>query len=115
MFRIRFDETFTPAVISAIRNLTASSFEINERGGATVGVITRKPVPLPSSVTQGPVTFDVLYDNFAQLANGLGYSLTVSNDDSIIFTPHACARSKYIVVVHTKIARYRDVGVLVGG
>ena len=32
-----------------------------------------------------------------------------------LITPCACARGKVIVVVHTKIARYRDLGVLASG
>ena len=75
---LQFDETFTPAVIGAIEKLVVGSFEINEGGNAIQGVATNRQLQLPSSVTQGPVALDILYNDFAQQTNGLGYSLSVS-------------------------------------
>ena len=77
-FKIRLDETFTPAVISAIENLQLSSFVIDERGNAVEGVATDRRMSLGPDVTHGPVTIDVQFDDFPQLTGGLGYSLTVS-------------------------------------
>ena len=78
-FHLRFDETFTPAVISAISILRASSFGINSNGDVTVSEATTRPIHLGSkNVTQGPFSLDVLFDNLAQRTNGLGYQVTVS-------------------------------------
>ncbi len=77
-FHLRFDETFTPAVISAIDSLRAGSFQINSNGDVIFAVATRRNIFLNSSVTQGPFTLNVRFDDFGQLANGLGYNFSVS-------------------------------------
>ena len=76
-FYLRLDETFTPAVISAIDFLRAGSFEINSNGDATSAVPMIRNVFLESNVTQGPITLGIPFDNFSQLAHGLGYHLSV--------------------------------------
>ena len=77
-FHLRFDETFTPAVISAIDFLVAASFQVNSNGDVIFAEVTRRELPLGSNVTQGPFFLNVLHDNLAQRANGIGYSLSVS-------------------------------------
>jgi hypothetical protein len=77
-FRLRFDETFTPAVISAIDFLRAGSFQVNSNGDAIFAITTNRNIILDSSVTQGPFTLNVRFDDFGQLANGLGYNFSVS-------------------------------------
>ena len=67
-------------MISAIQNLVAGSFQVRDNGDVVVGATTHRRIPLGSNVTQGPVTVDILYDNFDDLPNGLGYHLSVSND-----------------------------------
>ena len=76
-FSLHLDETFTPAVISAISNLRAASFQVNSNGDVIVAGVTIRHIPLDSNVTQGPVTIEIPYDNFAQRLNGIGYSLAV--------------------------------------
>ena len=76
-FHLRLDETFTPAVISAIDFLRAGSFQINSNGDATNAVPSIRNVLLGSNVTQGPITLSILFDNFPQLAHGFGYSFSV--------------------------------------
>ena len=76
-FHLRLDETFTPAVISAIDFLWAGSFQVNSNGDAIFAVATNRRVDLGSSVTQGPVTLNIPFDNFPQLANELGYNFSV--------------------------------------
>ena len=76
---LRFDETFSPAVISAVDFLRASTFRVNSNGDAIFSEATTRPIRLGSkNVTQGPFALDVLFDNLAQRANGLGYDVTVS-------------------------------------
>ena len=75
---LQLDETFTPAVISAIRNLRASSFQVRDNGDVIVAATTRRLVEVGSNVTQGPVTLVIPFDNFEDLAGGLGYHLSVS-------------------------------------
>ena len=77
-FHLRLDETFTPAVISAIQFLRAASFLIDSDGDTIFGTTTNRRVDLESNVTQGPVTLSIPFDNFSQLAHGLGYFLSVS-------------------------------------
>ena len=87
-FHLRFDETFIPAVISAINFLRASTFRVNSLGEAIFSEATTRPIRLGSSdVTQGPFALDVLFDNLGQRANGLGYQVTVSKQ---CFHAHAC-------------------------
>ena len=78
-FSLHLDETFTPAVISAISNLRAASFQVNSNGDVIIADTTLRLIPLGSNVTQGPVTIEILYDSFAQRLNGIGYSLAVCN------------------------------------
>ena len=79
-FHLRLDETFTPAVISAIDFLRAASFQIDSDGDTIFGTTTNTRIPLESNVTQlqGPVALDILFDNFPQRAHGIGYFLSVS-------------------------------------
>ena len=77
-FHLLLDETFTPAVISAIDFLRAASFQIGSDGNTILGTTTNRRVPLESNVTQGPVALGILFDNFPQRAHGIGYFLDVS-------------------------------------
>ena len=77
-FHLRFDETFTPAVISAINSLSVSSFQVNSNGDVIFAEVTNRALSLGSNVTQGPFILNVLYDNLAQRANGIGYNFSVS-------------------------------------
>lgn len=77
-FHLRFDETFTPAVISAINSLSVSSFQVNSNGDVIFAEATNRALSLGSNVTQGPFILNVLYDNLAQRANGIGYNFSVS-------------------------------------
>lgn len=78
--RIRLDETFTPAIISAIDTIEVDSFEVNERGNTFRGAVMDRRMPLGSNVTQGPVTIPVLLNDFHQQIDGNGYRLIVSVD-----------------------------------
>ena len=76
-FSLHLDETFTPAVISAINHLRAASFQVNSNGDVIAAGVTVRHIPLDSNVIQGPVTIEVSYDNFTQRLNGIGHSLAV--------------------------------------
>ena len=78
-FYITFDETFTPAVISAINVLRVTRFEIDSNGNVIPGTVLRVNAPLDSSVEQGPVTVGILYQDLPQLLDRHGYSLHVSS------------------------------------
>ena len=82
-FHLCLDETFTPAVISAIDFLRAGSFQVNSNGDAIAAAATTRNVLLGSIVTQGPFTLNVPFDNFPQLANGRGYNFSVRMQLSI--------------------------------
>ena len=82
-FHLRFDETFTPAVISAIDFLIASSFQVNSNGDVIFAATTNRRVDLGSNMTQGPFTLNVPFDNFPQLENGHGYNFSVRTQLSI--------------------------------
>ena len=90
-FYITFDETFTPAVISAINVLRVTRFEIDSNGNVIPGTVLRVNAPLDSSVEQGPVTVGILYQDLPQLLDRHGYSLHVSSIthsfDSIVPMP----------------------------
>ena len=77
-FHLHFDETFTHVVISAINSLSVSSFQVNSNGDVIFAEATNRALSLGSNVTQGPFILNVLYDNFAQRANGIGYNFSVS-------------------------------------
>lgn len=77
-FQLRFDETFTPAVISAIDAFRVSSFQVTNIGTITSGKPTTRLDRLGSNVDHGPFILNFVYDNFNYLANGLGYNFTVS-------------------------------------
>ena len=64
-------------MISAINNLRTASYQVNSNGDVIVAGVTVRHIPLDSNVTQGPVTIEIPYDNFAQRLNGIGYSLAV--------------------------------------
>ena len=76
-FYITFDETFTPAVISAINGLRVTRFEIDIRGTPIPGTVVRVLTTL-DSLEQGPVTVGIPFQDLPQLFNGHGYSLHVS-------------------------------------
>ena len=65
-------------MISAIQNLRISSFEIDSRGNAVAGTVRSRIMALGSNVTQGPFTFDVLFNDLPQTTDGHGYTLSVS-------------------------------------
>ena len=66
-------------MISAIDFLRASSFQVNSNGDVIIGATMSRRFDLGSNVTQGPITLNILFDDLAQLANGLGYGLIVCN------------------------------------
>jgi hypothetical protein len=66
-------------VTSAIDFFNVGSFQVNSNGDVIIAETTNRNIILDSSVTQGPFTLNVRFDDFAQLANGLGYSLNVCN------------------------------------
>ena len=76
-FRLTLDETFTPAVISAIQFLRNSLFEIDENGNPIPTTVVDRTFPL-ENVTQGPVTILIPYPDVPQLLDGHGYFLSVS-------------------------------------
>ena len=85
---LRFDETFTPAVISAIDSLSVRTYQINSNEDVIVSETTNRffRLALGSNVIQGPFNLEILFDNFAHLVNGRGYTVSVSSNVPIINT-----------------------------
>ena len=75
---VHFDDTFTPAVVSAISSIRKSSFEVDQGGNPIPGTSISTLMALPSNVTQGPFTISVLFNDLPQTTVGFGYSLNVS-------------------------------------
>ena len=75
---VTLDDTFTPAVISAIQNLQVVIFEIDTQGNAIPGTVVSDLQLLDSSVEEGPVTLMFHYNDLSPLLGGHGYQLHVS-------------------------------------
>ena len=76
-FHLHFDETFTPAVISAIKYLKETVIRINTDLDYVASVGTSS---FPLNLTQAPFAFDILFENLQPLMVGVGYQITVSNN-----------------------------------
>ena len=87
-FTVTLDDTFTPAVISAIENLRVGRFEIDAQGSTISETAVSDLLPLDSSVKEGPVTLTFPFNDLPQLLNGHGYQLSVSR-----FMLHVCYES----------------------
>ena len=78
IIKIHLDSTFTPAVISAIDNLQVSSLESDENGVPIPRTLSVRRISVGPNITQGPVTIDIVLNNFPQLPDDHGYRVIVS-------------------------------------
>ena len=77
-FTVTLDDTFTPAVISAIENLRVGKYQIDAQGGAIPETFVSDLLPLDSSVEEGPATLTFPFKGLPQLMDDHGYKLSVS-------------------------------------